>query len=97
MPPLWVLALTLWQSICRVIGDDHIFITHAWPVVILIAGFVGALFGSLVGLPSFRLKHLYLAIATLSFQMIFQWIINIHEILQPGADNLRRQGFLVHR
>jgi branched-chain amino acid transport system permease protein len=37
-----------------------------------------------VGLPSLRLKHLYLVIATLSFQMIFQWIINFSTFFNQG-------------
>jgi branched-chain amino acid transport system permease protein len=45
---------------------------------------VGAIFGILVGLPALRLKHLYLAIATLSFQMIFQWTINFMSFFNQG-------------
>ena len=71
-------------SFSQVIGDSHVILTHAWPVVILIAGCVGALFGAVVGLPAFRLKHLYLAIATLSFQMIFQWTINFMNFFNQG-------------
>lgn len=68
----------------RVIGDNHVLITHGWPVLILIAGFVGAAFGAVVGLPAMRLKHLYLAIATLSFQMIFQWTIGFLPFFNQG-------------
>ena len=38
----------------------------------------------LVGLPALRLKHLYLVIATLSFQMIFQWVINFSKFFNQG-------------
>ena len=68
----------------RVMGDSHLLITHAWPLMLLLAGLVGALFGAVVGLPAIRLKHLYLAIATLSFQMIFQWVINFMSIFNQG-------------
>lgn len=68
----------------RTIGDTHILLTHAWPVMVLISGAVGAAFGALVGLPALRLKHLYLAIATLSFQMIFQWVINFMGFFNQG-------------
>ncbi len=68
-------------SFCRTIGDTHVIITHFWPVLIVISGLVGAVFGGLIGLPALRLKHLYLAIATLSFQMIFQWVINFMTFL----------------
>ncbi len=71
-------------SFCTVIGQNHIIVTHFWPVLIIISGIVGAAFGGLVGLPAFRLKHLYLAIATLSFQMIFQWVINFMTFFNQG-------------
>jgi branched-chain amino acid transport system permease protein len=71
-------------SFATVLGDSHILITHGWPVLIIISGFMGALFGALVGLPALRLKHLYLAIATLSFQMIFQWVINFMDFFNQG-------------
>lgn len=71
-------------SLAGVLGESHVFLTHWWPLVILISGLVGAMFGALVGLPALRLKHLYLAIATLSFQMIFEWSINFLSIFNQG-------------
>jgi branched-chain amino acid transport system permease protein len=71
-------------SFSRLLGDGHILLTHAWPLMILLAGCMGALFGGIVGLPALRLKHLYLAIATLSFQMIFQWTINFMNFFNQG-------------
>lgn len=71
-------------SFARTLGDSHVILTHAWPLIILIAGFVGAVFGAIVGLPALRLKHLYLVIATLSFQMIFQWVINFMDFFNQG-------------
>jgi branched-chain amino acid transport system permease protein len=59
-------------------------LTHFWPLMIILAGGVGAVFGAIVGLPSLRLKHLYLVIATLSFQMIFQWVINFSKFFDQG-------------
>ena len=76
-------AYTL-AGFARVIGDSHPLLTHAWPLMILVAGGVGAVFGAFVGLPALRLKHLYLAIATLSFQMIFQWAINFMSFFNQG-------------
>ena len=76
-------AYTL-ASFARNLGDSHVFITHAWPLMLLFCGLVGALFGAFVGLPALRLKHLYLAIATLSFQMIFQWTINFMPFFNQG-------------
>ncbi len=71
-------------SFSRMLGDTHVLLTHAWPLMILLAGGVGAVVGAFVGLPALRLKHLYLAIATLSFQMIFQWTINFMEFFNQG-------------
>ena len=76
-------AYTL-ASFARVLGTNHMLITHGWPLMILVAGGVSAVFGAIVGLPSLRLKHLYLVIATLSFQMIFQWIINFMRFFNQG-------------
>ncbi|MCJ7772557.1 MAG: branched-chain amino acid ABC transporter permease [Desulfobacterales bacterium] len=71
-------------SFSTLIGQNHILITHAWPFLIIVAGCVGAVFGAIVGLPAFRLKHLYLAIATLSFQMIFIWTIQYMDFFNQG-------------
>jgi branched-chain amino acid transport system permease protein len=68
----------------RILGDSHMILTHAWPLTILVAGGVGAIIGTLVGLPAMRLKHLYLVIATLSFQVIFQWVINFMSFFNQG-------------
>lgn len=68
----------------RVIGESHGLITHAWPLMILASGCMGAVVGAFVGLPAMRLKHLYLAIATLSFQMIFTWTISFMTFFNQG-------------
>lgn len=46
-----------------------------WPLAVIIACFITALIGAMFGLPSLRLKGLYLAIATLAAQQIIQWFI----------------------
>lgn len=76
-------AFTL-AGFARALGADHVLLTHWWPLMILVAGLVGAVFGAIVGLPALRLKHLYLVIATLSFQMIFQWTINFSKFFNQG-------------
>jgi branched-chain amino acid transport system permease protein len=76
-------AYTL-ATFSRILGSDHVLLTHFWPLMILLAGGVGAVVGGIVGLPSLRLKHLYLVIATLSFQMIFQWSINFSRFFDQG-------------
>ena len=71
-------------TFARILGGDHVLLTHFWPLMILVSGCVGAVIGAIVGLPSLRLKHLYLVIATLSFQMIFQWVINFSKFFNQG-------------
>ena len=71
-------------SFSRMLGYNHVLITHAWPLMILMAGGIGGVVGAIVGLPALRLKHLYLVIATLSFQMIFQWTINFMSFFNQG-------------
>jgi branched-chain amino acid transport system permease protein len=58
-----------------------------WYFVVLlpVCGLIGALAGAFVGLPSFRLKHLYLAIATLAFQVIFVWVVGHSTWLNQGG------------
>ena len=59
-----------------------------------ICGLIAALFGAFVGLPSFRLKHLYLAIATLAFQIIFTWGVGHSPwLLQGGSIRVPRIDF----
>jgi branched-chain amino acid transport system permease protein len=76
-------AYTL-ATFARLLGGNHVLLTHFWPLMIILAGGVGAVFGAVVGLPALRLKHLYLVIATLSFQMIFQWVINFSKFFDQG-------------
>ena len=76
-------AYTL-ATVARLLGGDHVLLTHFWPLMIFVAGGVGAVFGAIVGLPALRLKHLYLVIATLSFQMIFLWFINFSKFYDQG-------------
>ncbi len=71
-------------STAGIIGDQHILITHAWPLMIVVAGIMGAIFGLIVGLPALRLKHFYLLMATLSFQLIFEWVIGFMEFFNQG-------------
>src|SRR6267142_3868682 len=43
-----------------------------WPVTLLAGGLMAALIGAIVGIPSLRIKGLYLAIATLAGQLIIE-------------------------
>lgn len=55
-----------------------------FPVALVLASLVAFLFGAAVGLPSLRIKGLYLAIATLAFQFLIEYII-IHATGGTGA------------
>ncbi len=50
-----------------------------------VCGVIAAAFGAFVGLPSLRLKHLYLAVATLAFQVIFTWGVGHTPWLEQGG------------
>ena len=47
-------------------------------------GLMAALIGALVGIPSLRIKGLYLAIATLASQLIIEWVINHTPAISGG-------------
>ncbi len=67
-----------------------------WYAVLLLplSGLIASLFGAFVGLPSLRLKHLYLAIATLAFQVIFTWTVgHLPWLLQGGSIKMPRLAF----
>lgn len=49
------------------------------------AGIMAALVGSFFGIPSLRVKGLYLAIATLAAQFIIEWVINHWTWVSGGA------------
>jgi branched-chain amino acid transport system permease protein len=57
-------------------------------VTVPIACFTTAIIGGLFGIPSLRLKGLYLAIATLAAQQIIQWIVTNWKGVTGGVDAL---------
>src|SRR5262245_41056967 len=56
-----------------------------WPVNLLAGGLMAAAVGAVVGIPSLRIKGLYLAIATLAGQLIIEWTINHVPAISGGA------------
>jgi len=56
-----------------------------WPVNLLAGGLKAALVGAVVGIPSLRIKGLYLAIATLAGQLIIEWTINHVTFISGGV------------
>lgn len=57
------------------------------PLFLAIAagGLVAAAVGYVVGIPSLRVKHLYLALATLAFQEVFVWVVGKSPLLAQGS------------
>src|SRR6266487_4561683 len=56
-----------------------------WPVNLLAGGLMAALIGAVVGIPSLRIKGIYLAIATLAGQLIIEWTINHVTFISGGV------------
>ncbi len=54
-------------------------------LTIPLGGFTAAIIGFIVGIPSLRVKHLYLVLATLAFQEIFVWVVGRSPALAQGA------------
>ncbi len=59
-----------------------------WYVSTLVACFVTAFVGAIFGIPSLRLKGLYLAIATLAAQEIILWVVTHWDAVTGGVDAL---------
>ncbi len=67
-------------------------------LTIPLGGLAAAVAGGVVGIPSLRIKHLYLAIATLAFQIIFEWAVGHSTLLkQGGAIAMPRVEFFGYR
>jgi branched-chain amino acid transport system permease protein len=56
-------------------------------ITIPAGGLVAALVGIIVGIPSLRIKGIYLAIATLAAQLIIEWTINHVEWISGGVQS----------
>ena len=56
-----------------------------WPVNLLAGGLMAAAVGAIVGIPSLRIKGLYLAISTLAAQLIIEWTINHVTFISGGV------------
>src|SRR5438876_4329547 len=54
-------------------------------ITIPAGGIMAALIGALVGIPSLRIKGIYLAIATLAAQLIIEWTINHVTFISGGV------------
>ncbi|MEJ2513220.1 MAG: branched-chain amino acid ABC transporter permease [Anaerolineales bacterium] len=59
-----------------------------WYISTLIACLLTAFVGAIFGIPSLRLKGLYLAIATLAAQVIILWVVTHWDALTGGVDAL---------
>jgi len=59
-----------------------------WYISTLIACLLTAFVGAIFGIPSLRLKGLYLAIATLAAQVIILWVVTHWDAMTGGVDAL---------
>ncbi|PJF43917.1 MAG: branched-chain amino acid ABC transporter permease [Phototrophicales bacterium] len=62
-----------------------------WPIACLLAGFITAAFGAVFGIPSLRLKGLYLAVATLAAQEIVSWGVRVLDFIDGKDDDQARE------
>ncbi len=58
-----------------------------WYLAVVLAGFVTAMVGGVFGLPSLRLKGLYLVVATLAAQQIVQWVLRNWDPIDGDINN----------
>src|SRR5437899_5314428 len=56
-----------------------------WPVNLLAGGLMAALIGAIVGIPSLRIKGLYLAISSPARQLSLEWTINHVTFISGGV------------
>src|SRR5262249_54028882 len=56
-----------------------------WPINILAGGLMAAGVGALVGLPSLRIKGLYLALPTLPGQLLIEWALHPVTFISGGV------------
>ena len=74
-------------------GMLMVYYQFPWPIALLAGAFITAIIGGIFGLPSLRLKGLYLAVATLAAQQLSQWVITNWDPVD-GTVNGRADGAL---
>lgn len=57
-----------------------------WPLALILGALITAFVGGFFGLPSLRLKGLYLAVATLAAQQIVEWVIKRWDVIDGELD-----------
>lgn len=62
-----------------------------WIVAGVLAAFITAGFGAVFGIPSLRLKGLYLAVATLAAQQIVAWVTRSWDAIDGEVDDAARE------
>lgn len=62
-----------------------------WWLAIIIASFITAMFGVVFGIPSLRLKGLYLAVATLAAQQIVGWVVRSWDAIDGEVNGEARE------
>ena len=82
------------QTVAMGMGNQHLITKlHApfW-VSVPAGGLMAAAIGTVVGIPSLRIKGLYLAIATLAAQLIIEWTINHVPWVSGGTQSTIQVG-----
>ena len=64
-----------------------VYLDVPWYTSILLAGVITSLVGGFFGLPSLRLKGLYLAVATLAAQQVVQWVLRKWDLVDGDINN----------
>lgn len=68
-----------------------------WPIALILAAFITAIIGGFFGLPSLRLKGLYLAVATLAAQQIVEWTIKRWDPIDGELDGRTTDALSIPR
>jgi branched-chain amino acid transport system permease protein len=67
-----------------------------WWLSILLAAMITAVFGAFFGIPSLRLKGLYLAVATLAAQQIVAWVVRSWDPIDGEINGFARELNMPH-
>lgn len=68
-----------------------------WPLALILGAFITAIIGGFFGLPSLRLKGLYLAVATLAAQQIVEWTIKRWDPIDGELDGRTTDALSIPR
>src|SRR5919198_5507481 len=82
---LYPLPIARWTVAAYTAANLAVHLHLPFWVTLPAGGLMAALIGAIVGIPSLRIKGLYLAIATLAGQLIIEWTINHVTFISGGV------------